>query len=45
MERALNKDIVSINIREDYLLKKGQLLELLLEDKTLLNEKKLRFNK
>jgi hypothetical protein len=25
MEKALNKDILSIDIREDYLLKKGQL--------------------
>lgn len=34
MGRALNKSILSIDICEDYLLKKGHLLELLLQDKT-----------
>lgn len=34
MERALEENIQSIDIREDYLLKKGELLEILLQDKT-----------
>lgn len=34
MEKAINKDILSIDIREDYLLKKGHLLDILLQDKT-----------